>query len=470
MNRATPIILAVALFMENMDATVIATSLPAIAEAIGASPVALKLALTAYLVALAIFIPISGWMADRLGAKNVFRAAIVVFMLGSVACAFSGSLEAFVVSRFLQGVGGAMMTPVARLILFRTTARNQLVSAMAWLTIPALTGPLIGPPFGGFLTTYFGWQWIFFINLPIGALGIAAISRFLPEIEPLPLRPIDWLGFLLTGTAFAGVVFGLSVVSLPALPPVVGILTAVVGVVAGLAYLAHARRAKYPILDLKLFANPAFRASIVGTSVFILGVGAIPFLLPLTLQLAFGMTPFESGLITFVGAGGALFAKFFARRIYAAAGFRSVLTITAIASAAGVAANGFFAPDWPIWAIMAVILAGGLVRSTFFTGVNALTLADVGPEEVGHATAIMSVCRPIATALAVALAGSILEVTALVNGEELSLGDFQMAFFVVAAVSAFSLLPFLRLKPDAGSEVSGHHPGLDDGRDPAPGK
>ena len=180
-NRTLPLILAVALFMENMDSTVIATSLPAIAADIGTSPIALKLALTAYLVALAVFIPISGWMADRFGAKNVFRAAIAVFVVGSIACAVSGSLAEFVVSRFLQGMGGAMMTPVGRLVLVRATPKSELVAAMAWLTIPALVGPLVGPPVGGFITTYFTWHWIFLINVPIGVVGMWLATRFLPE-------------------------------------------------------------------------------------------------------------------------------------------------------------------------------------------------------------------------------------------------------------------------------------------------
>ena len=185
----TPMILAVALFMEQMDSTVIATSLPAIAQDLGTSPIALKLAVTAYLVALAIFIPISGWVSDRIGAKSVFRAAIGVFVLGSIACAFANSIHAFVLARFLQGMGGAMMTPVGRLLLVRGTPRAELVSAMAWLTIPALMGPILGPPLGGFLTTYLSWHWIFWINVPIGAAGILLVTRFLPESPPCPPGP-----------------------------------------------------------------------------------------------------------------------------------------------------------------------------------------------------------------------------------------------------------------------------------------
>ena len=227
-----PLVLAVALFMEQLDSTVIATALPAIAADIGTSPVSLKLAFTTYLVALAIFIPISGWLADRLGAKRVFRLAIVVFALGSIACAFAGSLGAFVLARFLQGMGGSMMTPIARLLLVRGTPRNRLVPAMAWLTVPALIGPMAGPPLGGFLTTYLSWHWIFWLNVPIAAVGLILVGRYLPESPPRPPRPIDLPGFLLAALALAGLVFGLSVTSLPALPIEVGFATLAVGALA----------------------------------------------------------------------------------------------------------------------------------------------------------------------------------------------------------------------------------------------
>jgi MFS family permease len=215
MNRIVPLILALALFMEQMDSTVISTALPAIAADIGTSPIALKLALTAYLVALAIFIPLSGWMADRFGIKKVFAWAIVVFILGSVLCAGAYSLPSFVGARFLQGMGGSMMTPLARLILVRGTEKHELVGALAWLTMPALIGPMIGAPLGGFITTYVSWHWIFLINLPIGIVGIAATLRFLPELESHPPGRLDLKGFLLSGIAASGIVFGMSASACP---------------------------------------------------------------------------------------------------------------------------------------------------------------------------------------------------------------------------------------------------------------
>ncbi|MBZ9654158.1 DHA2 family efflux MFS transporter permease subunit [Phyllobacterium lublinensis] len=458
MNRIVPLVLAVALFMENMDSTVISTSLPAIAADIGSSPIALKLALTAYLVSLAVFIPISGWMADRFGAKNVFRAAIVVFILGSIACAASNSLLAFVVSRSLQGIGGAMMTPIARLVLVRSTPRNELVGAMAWLTMPALIGPLLGPPVGGFITTYFTWHWIFLINVPIGIVGIWIATRYLPAVETLIQRPLDVTGFFLSGIAASGVVFGLSVVSLPALPTWVGISTLAVGIVSTVLYLLHARRTAAPLLALDLFRNQVFRASIIGGSVFRIGVGALPFLLPLMFQIGFGLTPFQSGLITFVSALGAMSMKLVTTWFYQRTGFRNSLMYGSVLAAALIAVNGFFTPATPYWLMVLLLLAGGFFRSLFFTGINALTYADVPNEQTSLATPISSVAQQVSIALGVALAGGILEVSTTIHGGPLQLSDFHIAFFIVAAVSGLACLWFWGLKPDAGAEVSGHRP------------
>ena len=228
-HRYAPFILAVALFMEQMDSTVIATSLPAIADDLDVGPITLKLAMTSYLVALGIFIPLSGWAADRFGAKRVFISAIAVFMAGSLICAIANSVQAFVLARFLQGMGGSMTVPVGRAILLRSTKKSELVSAMAMFTIPGVIGPLVGPPVGGFITTYFRWEWIFLINLPIGVIGILLSAIFLPHIESDPPPPVDIKGFILSGLGAAGIVFGLSVISLPALPPAIGAAAVVVG-------------------------------------------------------------------------------------------------------------------------------------------------------------------------------------------------------------------------------------------------
>ncbi|MBU2193757.1 MAG: MFS transporter [Alphaproteobacteria bacterium] len=456
MRRTVPLILAVALFMENMDSTVIATSLPAIAVDIGTSPIALKLALTAYLVALAIFIPVSAWVADRLGAKLVFRAAIGVFVIGSVACASSGSLLEFVLARFLQGMGGAMMTPVARLVLVRATEKSDLVSAMAWLTIPGLIGPLVGPPVGGFITTFITWHWIFLINVPIGLAGIWLAGRYLPDIEPAHARRLDMPGFLLSGIAASGVVFGLSVISLPALPPIVGVIVLLVGLGAGALYFRHARVTPDPILDLRLFRNPAFRAAVGGGALFRVGSGATPFLLPLLFQLGFGMTPFQSGMLTFASAFGAIAMKFMASFTLRAGGFRTVLAATAFLGGGFIAASALFTPSTSHAVIIAVLIGSGFLRSLFFTSAGALVFADIDAGEASQATAISAATQQISIAVGVAVGGGLLEGTSYLSGEPIGPGSFTVAFLTVGLITALSLIPFARLPKDAGSSVSGH--------------
>ncbi len=442
--------------MEQMDSTVIATSLPAIAADIGTEPIALKLALTAYFVALAIFIPISGWMADRFGAKNIFRLAIFVFMLGSLACAFSYSLETFVASRFFQGIGSSMMTPVGRLLLVRSTPRNELVGAMAWLTVPALVAPVTGPLIGGFLTTYLSWHWIFWINIPIGIAGIILSSIYLQVPDDRTPRPVDLVGFVIAAVAFSGLVFGLSVVSLPALPIIYGYLTLAVGVTAALLYLLHARKTEFPLLDPRLLRHPLFRSSITGGSLFRIGVGAVPFLLPLMLQLGFGLNPFQSGAITFVAALGAIGSKFIAERVFARFGFPRVLGFAALFGGLLIAAQGLFTAETSVPVMMTVLILGGVLRSMFFTGSNAIGYADVSDEEASQATAIVAVAQQISVAFGVAVAGGILEITSILSGGHLTLLNFQIAFFAVGGLSALAGIIYFRLPHDAGSNVSGH--------------
>ncbi|MEX6506640.1 MFS transporter [Jiella sp. M17.18] len=456
MKRIVPIVLAVALFMENMDSTVIATSLPAIAHDIGTSPIALKLALTSYYVSLAIFIPISGRIADRWGAKLVFRLAIAVFVLGSLACSVSSSLEAFVAARFLQGMGGAMMTPVGRLLLVRSAPKAELVNAMAWFSIPALIGPLVGPPVGGFITTYADWRWIFLINLPIGIIGVLLATRFLPAVEKVAGIRFDIPGFLLSGFACAGLVFGCSVVSLPALPPMVGVVMALAGLVSALVFVRHVRRTEEPVLRLSMLKIPTLRAALLGGIFFRVGSGAVPFLLPLMLQLGFGYTPFQSGLITCVSIGGAIAMKFLAKPLLHRFGFRLALIGAALVGGGLTAVIGLARPETPVAFMLAVLLVGGFFRSMFFTSINALAFADVANKRAGDATAMLAAVQQVSVAMGVALAGGVLESSMLLAGRsEVGVTDFSVAFFVVGAVMAAAVFVFAQMQRDAGDEVAG---------------
>jgi EmrB/QacA subfamily drug resistance transporter len=448
-DRIVPLIVATALF-------VIATSLPAIARALETNPLALKLAVTSYLLSLAICIPASGWTADRFGARNVFRAAIGVFVLGSIGCAVSHSLEQFVFARIVQGMGGAMMTPVGRLIMVRGIDKKFLVNAMSLVTMPALIGPICGPPLGGFITTYASWHWIFLINVPIGLAGIALASRYIANIHVEHRDPFDFVGFVLSGLAIAGLAFGLSAMGLEFLPT--GIVAALLGTgaVATVLYVIHAGRTPAPILDLNLLKLPTFRASVGGGFLFRLGIGALPFLLPLLLQIGFNLTPFQSGLITFTAALGAMFMKAAVAGVLNRFGYRNVLLYNALISSAFLAACAAFVPGVPFWAMIAVLLSGGFFRSLQFTSINTIAYAEIEPAKMSRATAMVSVAQQLSLSTGVAIGALVVELTLRLKGSAaMGASDFPPAFLFVSLLSASAVFIFYRLAPDAGAELSG---------------
>lgn len=451
----TPLIVATALFMENLDSTILSTSLPAIAVDLNEDPIALKLALTSYLLALAIFIPASGWAADRFGARVVFRLAILVFTVGSILCGFASNLPEFIAARFLQGMGGAMMTPVGRLVVFRSVKRADLVRALAFLTTPALIGPVIGPPIGGFITTYFHWRWIFWINVPIGILGVLLATRYIDEIKEEEPEPFDLIGFVLVGGGLATLIFGLTIMGRGFLPPWgVGALIGY-GIVSLLLYIRHAGRVEAPIVDLSLLKVRTFRASVTGGFIFRIGVGAMPFLLPLMLQLGFGLSPFQSGLLTFASSAGALLMKPTAAPILAQFGFRRVLIVNAILSAAMLAAVGFFRPDTPHAAILLVLLLGGFLRSLEFTAINAIAYADLPDKRMSKATSFSSTAQQLSLTCGVASGAAIIEATRVAHHETtFSAADFVPAFFIVGAISACAAFVFWRLPANAGAALA----------------
>lgn len=445
--------------MENTDSTVIATSLPAIAEDIGSSPISLKLALTSYMVSLAVFIPISGWMADRFGARTVFRLAMVVFMAGSIACALASSLEGFVAARFFQGMGGAMMVPVGRLVLLRTVPKSELVAALAYLTVPALVGPVIGPPLGGFITTYFDWRWIFLINIPIGIVGIILATVFIENIREEDVAPLDVTGAILAGGGLATLMLAFSSGGGHLISRPVAIALGLLGAALLGLYLAHARRVATPVFKLALLRISTFRVSVLSGSLFRIGAGAIPFLLPLMLQEGFGMTPVHSGMITFISAVGALFTKTLATRILRRYGFRRVLGANLLFASVFVASYGFFDEATPLAIMMGTLFIGGCLRSMQFTAFNAIAYADIEPKDMSFATSLYAVAQQLSLAIGVALGAAALQFSALLrtgDAEAIAAPDFLPAFLVVGAVSALGILLIPSLRADAGAEMSGH--------------
>lgn len=458
-TRIVPLIVAVALFMENMDSTVIATSLPAIAADIGTTPLALKLAVTSYLLSLAVFIPVSGWTADRFGTLTVFRSALAVFMIGSIGCALSESLTHFVIARIVQGMGGAMMTPVGRLILVRTVDRRDLVNAMLWVTVPALIGPMLGPPLGGFITTYASWHWIFIVNIPIGLLGIIMAGRHIENIRAAKSDPFDFTGMVLAGLGIAGVSFGLSVLGLDYLPGIAIAALLIVGALSTIAYVFHARHTAAPVLDLSLLSVPTLNAGVIGGFVYRAGIGALPFLLPLLMQVGFHMTPLQSGLITFSAAVGAMTMKAGIPGILRRFGFRKAMMVNAVISSVFVAACALFTDTTPIAVIVAILLVSGFFRSFQFTSLNTIAYAELDAAQMSRATPLVSVGQQLSVSTAVAIGALAVEMTVKLRGHAApTADDFAPAFIATALISAASAFLFWRMPADAGADLANPAP------------
>ncbi|MDB5991906.1 MAG: major facilitator transporter [Herbaspirillum sp.] len=458
-NILIPLIVACALFMEQIDSTVIATSLPVLAVDMGVDPIALKLALTSYMVSLAVFIPISGWVADRFGARTVFRSAIGVFMLGSILCGISHTLPQFVAARFFQGIGGAMMVPVGRLVILRSVEKSNLVQALAYLSMPAMLGPVLGPPLGGFITTYFHWRWIFFINIPISILGIYLATRFIENMRGEKSMPLDWVGFALSAIGCSLLMLGLATAGRHLISTETSMSCMAIGASALMMYVWHFRRTPYPLIDLRLLWVPTMGISVIGGSLFRIGVGALPFLLPLLMQLGFGLSAFHSGLLTCVSAIGVIFVKTIMVRVLKRFGFRRVLIYNALFGAGSLAIIGLFTASTPYTVMAIALLLGGCFRSVQFTSVNALAYADIAAKDLSQATSIASVAQQLSIGLGVTIGGFVLQTSMDWHGHAtLVAADFWPAFLAVAVISASSILFNLRLAPDAGAELANRPP------------
>ncbi|WP_156770429.1 DHA2 family efflux MFS transporter permease subunit [Bordetella bronchialis] len=449
-----PFIVGCALFMQMLDATVVATALPAMAASLDSTPVRLNVAITSYLLAAAVFVPVSGWAADRFGARRVFIAAIALFTLSSVACAISQTVAQLVLSRVAQGVAGAMMVPVGRIILLRTVPKEDLLKAMSFLSIPALLGPVIGPPLGGFLVTYASWHWIFLINVPMGVLGIALILRYIQEIREKNVPGLDWLGFVLSGISMATLVSGFEAVGRDASAQALGIIA--IGLASGFWYVHHSRKAAHPIIDLTLMRIPTFAISTLAGNLCRFSVGATPFLLAMLLQVGFGLSPFAAGMITFASAAGALLMKFVATPIVRRFGFRRVLTVNALLTGLFICVCALFQPSTPSWVIILVLLIGGFFRSLQFTGVNALTYADIGADKMSRASSFAAMAQQLGVSLGVGVAAVTLNVSMALRGSDRAqVADIVAGFLVIGLLCAASFFSFRRLDPAAGSQLNG---------------
>ncbi|WP_440130227.1 MFS transporter [Trinickia symbiotica] len=446
---------ACAFFMEAVDANILVTALPAMARGFGSDPVSLKIAITSYVVSLGVFIPVCGWLADRFSARTVFRTAIGIFVSGSLMCAASSSLHMFTFARFVQGIGGAMMVPVGRIIVVRALPRSEFLRAMNWLSVTWIVGPVIAPLLGGFITTYLHWRLMFFVNVPIGVLGMFLSSRYIASTQEPDPGAFDWTGSVLSASGASLMLLGLSLVGSDLVADSTAWQMFLAGSVPLGLYVLHARRAELPVLDLRLFEIPTFRASVLGGSMFRIGYGAVPFLLPLSLQEGLGMTAFQSGLITCASAFGSMFMRPLTSLTLRRLGFRTVLVYNAALSSIALAALGTFSPSTSHTAIWFIVLVGGFFSALQFTSLNSLMYADIAGSDVGRATSLGSVVQQTSLGLGVAVGGIILQISRAVHGHTHVMSpDFWLAFLVAGVFSLGSIPLVRRLPADAGDEIA----------------
>jgi EmrB/QacA subfamily drug resistance transporter len=449
-----PLIVGCAFFMEGLDSTMIAVSIPAMGDSLGESPLRLNLVITSYLLSLAVFIPVSGWIADRLGTRRVFCAAVLIFAGGSALCGLATNLPVLIAMRVVQGFGGAMMTPVGRLILLRSFPRAGLVSAMNWMTIPAMIGPMVGPIVGGALTSYASWRWIFFLNIPIGVLGGAlALWLFENFRAPAPAR-FDVVGFAVAGLSLFLLEFGIENLGRPIIAPAIGLIFFPIAIALAVFYGLHARRSPSPVLDLNLLKIKTFYIGTITGGVCRMGLDATPFLLPLLFQVGFGMSPVAAGLLSFSSTLGAMVVRTFSRLLLRGLGFRRTLIAGAVLSAAVTASYALLSADTPAWIITVAVLLSGCVRSIQYLALNTISYAEVPRSMLSRSTSVGGVVQQLARGFGVAIGAALLAIVA--GSERVTTGDFRIVFLLVALIPLLSAFGFLRLGPDDGAEVSGH--------------
>ncbi|EPU8666256.1 MFS transporter [Klebsiella pneumoniae] len=455
---APALLVAGAFFMEFLDGTVIATALPDMARDFGVTAVELNIGISAYLITLAVLIPASGWIADRFGARAIFTLALAIFTLASVFCGLSTEVHIFVAMRILQGVGGALMVPVGRLAVLRTTPKHQLIKAIATLTWPALVAPIIGPPLGGFITRYASWHWIFFINVPLGLAAIILSLRIIPDIRETERRSFDLSGFITTSVAMVSLVTAMERLGdrQPQIWPTLAL--AALGFGCLLYSIRHFRRAAAPMVRLDALQVPTFRVTMYGGSLFRASISAVPFLLPLLFQVGFGMDPFHSGLLVLAVFVGNLTIKPATTPLIRWLGFRQLLLINGALNVCSLLACALLTPQTPVWAIMLILYLGGVFRSIQFTGVSTLAFADVPAAQMSDANTLFSTASQLAVGLGITLGaigirlgeqvGDWLHLTALPGI------SFRLSFVFIALICLVGMIDSLHLAKTAGSSVS----------------
>jgi EmrB/QacA subfamily drug resistance transporter len=452
------LLVACAMFMELLDATIILTALPTMARSFDVTAVQLSIAITAFLLALAVFLPASGWLADRFGTRTVFAGAIALFVVSSVACGLSQELWHFIVARTLQGAAAGLMSPVGRLAMVRAVDRSYMARAVNLGVMAGLLGPMIGPPLGGFLTDYVSWRWIFFVNVPIGVVGIWLVWKLIPEFRSETPRPFDRKGFVLNGLAFVGLLYGLQLLSEPLSDWRSGAAVVLVGAVIGVFACRHAIRDQHPMLNLAALKMPIFATSLGAGFLFRVGMYTPQFVLPLLLQLGLGMSAAMSGLLLLAHAGTDVLAKLFIIRSLRLHGHRRILLWSAALFASFPIYLLIVKPGTSITILVAAFIVSAVFRSFHMTASNTLLLASTGPQLTSGAT-LVSLAQQMSFALAVAVAAVMIHFATLMRGAEGAqpvIGDFRLALGLAALVSLLATIWYRRLPQGAGADVSGH--------------
>lgn len=455
------LLVAAAFFMEFIDGTVIATALPQMAISFGVSAVDLNAGMSAYMLTLAVLIPASGWAAERFGARNVFTFALAVFTLASLFCAMATGVGEFIFLRIIQGVGGALMVPVGRLTVLKTTPKPQLIKAIATLTWPALVAPILGPPLGGFITHYASWHWIFYINGPLGIIAMILAWRLFPQQPADQPKHFDTPGFVLTGLAMLALVTGLELISQDHILWTTAVLLLAAGAAMSVLAVRHLSRSAAPMVHLGSLVIPTFRISMGGGSLFRITISAVPFLLPLMLQVGFGMDPFHAGLLVLAVFAGNLAMKPATTPLIRRFGFRPVLVVNGLLSVFSLLFCAFLTPGTPDWLIMLLLFLGGLSRSMQFTGISTLAFSDVPASHMADANTLFSTALQLSVGLGITV-GALgtrfgEQLVERMQWQAVPGMSFKIAFVVIAVITLFGWLDMLRLKPDAGATVSGKH-------------
>ncbi|PAV02432.1 MFS transporter [Arsenophonus sp. ENCA] len=446
-----PVIAAMAFFMQSLDATILNTALPEIAKSLNHSPLAMQSAVISYTLTVALLIPVSGWLADRFGTRKIFIFAVSLFSLGSFLSAMSLSLAFLVFSRIIQGIGGAMMMPVARLALLRAYPRSELLPILNFVTIPGLVGPILGPLVGGFLVTYTSWHWIFIINIPIGLLGILYALKHMPDFK-MPKRAFDTIGFILFGAAIVMLTVSLDFFNNENLTNYAPLIIILGGIFLLFIYVLHARKIAYSIIPLSLFSTRTFSVGIAGNVITRIGTGCIPFLMPLMLQVGFGHPAVTAGLMMAPMAIGSISAKSVVTKILTQYGYKKTLfTITFII---GLIITQFSlqSPDMPIYILIIPLFLLGAAMSTQFTAMNTLTLADLTENNASSGNSMLAVTQQLAISFGIASSAAILHFY-----ESLPYGDhidnFHYTFITIGIITLSSSLIFLLLQQEDGQNL-----------------